>query len=46
MCPASFLATRCLKQLAIDNQTINPEATQSICSNFYMDDYLISIETI
>lgn len=38
--PASFIATRCLKQLAIDNQTDFPEAASSINKDFYMDDWL------
>lgn len=38
--PASFLATRCLKQLAIENSIQCPNASRSIASDFYMDDWL------
>ncbi|XP_057656756.1 uncharacterized protein LOC130894159 [Diorhabda carinulata] len=46
MSPASFLATRCLKQLALDNEINHPEAAQSILKDFYMDDYLVSVKDI
>lgn len=38
--PASFLATRCLKQLAIENELTYPETSMSILNDFYMDDYI------
>lgn len=38
--PASFLATRCLKQLSLDNTITFPNASKSIANNFYMDDWL------
>ena len=37
---ASFLATRCLKELALENNLEFPNASQSIQNNFYMDDWL------
>lgn len=46
MSTASFLATRCLKQLALDNEINYPEAAQSILKDFYMDDYLVSVKDI
>lgn len=36
--PASFLATRCLKQLSLENQDRFPQASRSISEGFYMDD--------
>lgn len=38
--PASFLATRCLKQLSLDIEHTFPEAAKSIAEDFYMDDWL------
>lgn len=38
--PASFLATRCLKQLALDNNSNFPKASELIIDDFYMDDWL------
>lgn len=37
---ASFLATRCLKQIAIDNETTNSVIGNIISNDFYMDDLL------
>lgn len=37
--PASFLATRCLKQLAIDENSKFPKAAR-VVSDFYMDDIM------
>lgn len=37
---ASFLATRCLKQLAVDNLILHPESARAIDKHFYMDDWL------
>lgn len=44
--PASFLATRCLKQLSLDNKTVFPEASRSIMEDFYMDDWLAGSDDI
>jgi hypothetical protein len=38
--PASFLSTRCIRQLAIDEQHSSPIAAKIINSCFYMDDLL------
>lgn len=38
--PASFLATRVLKQLAVECAEQSPEVSQSILRDFYMDDYI------
>ncbi|XP_015606511.1 uncharacterized protein LOC107273145 [Cephus cinctus] len=38
--PASFLATRCLAQLAIENAAKFPEASKIIKEDFYMDDLI------
>ncbi|XP_025406730.1 uncharacterized protein LOC112680757 [Sipha flava] len=38
--PASFLATRVLKELAIANVSQDPKASNSIMKDFYMDDYI------
>ncbi|XP_067205416.1 uncharacterized protein [Linepithema humile] len=38
--PASFLATRCLLQLAIENATEFPEASKIIKRDFYVDDLI------
>ncbi|XP_018373965.1 PREDICTED: uncharacterized protein LOC108768144 [Trachymyrmex cornetzi] len=38
--PASFLAVRCLHQLAESEKTNYPEAATIVCNNFYMDDLL------
>lgn len=38
--PASFLATRCLKQLALENEQKFPEASRAIAQDFYMDDWI------
>lgn len=37
---ASFLATRCLSQLAMENSSVHPEASLSIQRDFYMDDWI------
>ncbi|XP_023233870.1 uncharacterized protein LOC111633519 [Centruroides sculpturatus] len=44
--PASFLATRCLKQLADGNEISYPLVAESIRSDFYVDDYLGGTATI
>lgn len=38
--PASFLATRCLQQLANAEESNYPKAAEVICNDFYMDDLL------
>ena len=38
--PASFLATRCLKELAIENSGRFPEEAEIILKDFYMDDLI------
>ncbi|KAH1021519.1 hypothetical protein HUJ04_011024 [Dendroctonus ponderosae] len=42
---APFQATRCLKELAIQNKHKYPRASKLIESFFYMDDLLISVDT-
>lgn len=44
--PAAFLATRTLKQLAINEQLTFPEATQVILEDFYVDDLLTGTNSI
>ncbi|XP_055543764.1 uncharacterized protein LOC129729277 [Wyeomyia smithii] len=39
-CSAPFAATRCLQQLAIENEERYPEASNVIKTDFYMDDVL------
>lgn len=36
--PASFLSTRCIKELSIECQNIDPEISQIIARDFYVDD--------
>ncbi|KAK9744620.1 putative peptidase (DUF1758) [Popillia japonica] len=43
---ASFLATRCLQQLAIDFRSQCPEASNRIEHDFYMDDLLTGANSI
>jgi hypothetical protein len=38
--PASFIATRCLKELALQNVNQYPEAAKAIQQDFYVDDLL------
>jgi len=38
--PASFLATRVLKELVVECAEQSPEISQSILRDFYMDDYI------
>lgn len=38
--PSSFLATRCLQQIGMDNQNTFPKTSQVIQEDFYMDDLL------
>lgn len=43
---ASFLAKRCLKQLAIDFQNRYPKACKDINKSFYMDDWVSGTDTV
>jgi hypothetical protein len=43
---APFLATRCLNKLADDNQDKDPEVSQAIHNDFYVDDLLSGSSTI
>ena len=42
---APFLATRCLKKLADDNQTKYPKVAQILSKDFYVDDLLSGTTT-
>lgn len=42
---ASFLSTRCLKQLAIDSKDQQPEASNEILNGFYVDDLISGAST-
>ncbi|XP_056647358.1 uncharacterized protein LOC130452026, partial [Diorhabda sublineata] len=44
--PSSLLATRCLKQLAIENSKDFPEASHVIENNFYMDDLISGTDSV
>jgi hypothetical protein len=44
--PASFLATRCLKEAAIQTQVKFPEASAIIRKDFYMDDLLTGFDSV
>ncbi|XP_056648734.1 uncharacterized protein LOC130453149 [Diorhabda sublineata] len=44
--PSSFLATRCLKQLALENSKDFPEASHVIENNFYMDDLISRTDSV
>ncbi|XP_063924727.1 uncharacterized protein LOC135138680 [Zophobas morio] len=44
--PASFIATRCLKELADQNQARYPIASEIIRRDFYMDDLLTGADSI
>lgn len=43
--PASFLATRCLQQIAHDIKGRLPEISNIILKNFYVDDLLLSVDS-
>lgn len=43
---APFLATRCLKQLAIEHAHSHPKAADAIKADFYVDDFLSGAESI
>lgn len=42
----SYLATRCLQELAKENSKMYPRASNSISNDFYVDDWLSGAETI
>ncbi|KAK9739420.1 hypothetical protein QE152_g9001 [Popillia japonica] len=42
---APFLAVRCLKQLAIENRENYPNASQTLETDFYVDDLLTGFDT-
>ncbi|KAK9753067.1 hypothetical protein QE152_g3697 [Popillia japonica] len=42
---APFLAERCLKQLAIENRENYPNASQTLETDFYVDDLLTGFDT-
>lgn len=44
--PASFLAVRCLHELALQAKDDFPEASRAILEDFYMDDFQSGAETI
>ncbi|XP_031334025.1 uncharacterized protein LOC116164038 [Photinus pyralis] len=44
--PASFLATRCLRQIGIEQTQHFPEASHAITNDFYMDDLITGTYTI
>lgn len=44
--PASFLAVRCLQQLALENRQNYPEASRVILQDFYMDDLLSGMDSL
>lgn len=43
---SSFLATRCVKQLAIENQHKYPEASRILIENTYVDDVFFGASTV
>jgi hypothetical protein len=43
---APFLATRCLKKLADDNECHHPKAAQVLSNDFYVDDLLSGTSTL
>jgi hypothetical protein len=43
---APFLATRCLKKLADDNECQYPKAAQVLSNDFYVDDLLSGTSTL
>ncbi|XP_055591303.1 uncharacterized protein LOC129743346 [Uranotaenia lowii] len=44
--PAPYLATRCLKMLADENESTYPHASDAIHHNFYVDDALLSVDSL
>ncbi|KAF2885481.1 hypothetical protein ILUMI_20689 [Ignelater luminosus] len=43
---ASFLATRCLRQISLENEAMYPAASRAISNSFYMDDLLTGSDKI
>ena len=43
---APYLAIRCLKQLGIENEGVNPEAAEIIKIDFYVDDLLTGADNV
>lgn len=43
--PASFLATRCLKQISLDLKERMPDISKIIDRNFYVDDLIVTLPT-
>jgi hypothetical protein len=43
---SSYLATRCIQQLALEEGSNNPEAQRSIMQDTYVDDLLIGAKTV
>lgn len=41
-----FLATRCLQELAIENKEVYPRTCKLIKHSFYMNDLLVSLDSI
>lgn len=46
MASAPFLATRCVKQLALEGESSSPQVSKVIHRNFYVDDLLSGSNTI
>lgn len=44
--PAAFLATRCLVQIALDIEDRLPEISKIIRKQFYVDDLILSVESV
>lgn len=44
--PSAFLDTRCLMQLGYEYRAEFPEASQSICNDFHVDDFISEGSTI
>ncbi|XP_008482926.1 uncharacterized protein LOC103519612 [Diaphorina citri] len=44
--PSPYLSQRVLKQLSIDEAEKYPVASPRVCTNFYMDDFVCSVENI
>lgn len=43
---APYLATRCLKQVAIENQRDYPRTSKIIETSFYMDDLILTVDSV
>uniref|UniRef100_A0A8D8YXB4 Integrase catalytic domain-containing protein n=1 Tax=Cacopsylla melanoneura TaxID=428564 RepID=A0A8D8YXB4_9HEMI len=44
--PSPYLSQRVLKQLSIDEDEKFPIASPKVCTNFYMDDFVCSVEDV